>query len=409
MFDKRIVRGNTYALHTLPASVQPNPLELQRQQEAKRRQLAQKRARELMRIRSPEPVDGRKHIDVQTELYLEEITDRVEEADRQTQTDAFLDRPATPLFIPAKTGVDASTQIMDGDLFDFDLEVKPIIEVLVGKTVEQALLEVMEEEELANLRTQQRAFEENRNAELVETQRLEEQERRYREEKERRMQQQREALLKEKETAEKIAAKAFAQSYLSDLVPSVFSNLNEQGFFYDPVERQIEANIIPWMLDAAEEVLCKKTVSRFVLDAIIRAVVARKVSISAQDMPAVNKVQSAGSMPPTQTQQTLSDVETERRPSKTTIEEKVPPTPQAVPPIQLDQAPPVIAGSSEQLEPSSEQHQQPQLSQNLEEEPDPNMANTTASEDETNVEDPTLGDDPPEDTNVEDSAPEDAP
>ena len=40
-------------------------------------------------------------------------------------------------------------------LFDFDLEVRPILEVLVGKTVEQALLEVMEEEELANLRMQQ--------------------------------------------------------------------------------------------------------------------------------------------------------------------------------------------------------------------------------------------------------------
>ena len=51
------------------------------------------------------------------------------------------------------------------------------------------------------------------------------------------MQQQRVALLKEKETAEKVAAQAFAQSYLSDLLPSVFSNLNEGGFFYDPVER----------------------------------------------------------------------------------------------------------------------------------------------------------------------------
>ena len=68
-------------------------------------------------------------------------------------------------------------------LFDFDVEVKPILEVLVGKTVEQSLLEVMEEEELANLRQQQRAFEELRNAELVEQQRLEEQERRHREEK----------------------------------------------------------------------------------------------------------------------------------------------------------------------------------------------------------------------------------
>ena len=60
---------------------------------------------------------------------------------------------------------------------------KPILEVLVGKTIEQSLLEVMEEEELANLRSQQRAFEELRNAELVEQQRLEEQETRHREEK----------------------------------------------------------------------------------------------------------------------------------------------------------------------------------------------------------------------------------
>ena len=68
-------------------------------------------------------------------------------------------------------------------MFDFDIEVKPILEVLVGKTIEQSLIEVMEEEELANLRRQQREYEELRNAEKVEQQRLEEQERRLREEK----------------------------------------------------------------------------------------------------------------------------------------------------------------------------------------------------------------------------------
>ena len=74
----------------------------------------------------------------------------------------------------------------------------------------------MEEEELANLRAQQRRFEELRNAELVETQRLEEQERRHREEKQRRMRQQLDVLKKEKETSDKIAARAFAQvSYLN--------------------------------------------------------------------------------------------------------------------------------------------------------------------------------------------------
>ncbi len=40
-------------------------------------------------------------------------------------------------------------------LFDFDREVRPLLEVLVGKTLEQAMMEVMEEEELARLRQHQ--------------------------------------------------------------------------------------------------------------------------------------------------------------------------------------------------------------------------------------------------------------
>ena len=104
--------------HNLPPlqSAQPDPLELQRQQEARRRALARRKAREQLRTRTPEPVDGRRHTDVQTEVYLEEITDRVVEAEVCTQTDAFLDRPPTPLFIPAKTGMDVATQIEEGDV-----------------------------------------------------------------------------------------------------------------------------------------------------------------------------------------------------------------------------------------------------------------------------------------------------
>jgi hypothetical protein len=133
------------------------------------------------------PVDNRKHMDVQTEAYLEELTDRVVEADMDTQTDAFLDRPSAPIFVPMKTGVDADTQIYEGDLFDFDVEVDPILEVLVGKTLEQSMLEVMEEEELASMKEHQEHFEQIRNVELAETQRMEEAEKRRFEEKERRV------------------------------------------------------------------------------------------------------------------------------------------------------------------------------------------------------------------------------
>ncbi|CAF3929976.1 unnamed protein product, partial [Rotaria sp. Silwood1] len=52
---------------------QPDPIEVQRQQEAKRRALARRKAREQIRTRTPDPVHNRKNIDVQTELYLEEL------------------------------------------------------------------------------------------------------------------------------------------------------------------------------------------------------------------------------------------------------------------------------------------------------------------------------------------------
>jgi len=279
MYDRRIVRGNTYAQNTLPVSAQPDPIEIQRQQEIRRRAIAKKRAKEQLRTRSPDAVEGRKHIQVQTELYLEELSDRIEEADVDTQTDAFLDRPPSPMFIPAKTGKDVATQIFEGDLFDFDIEVKPILEVLIGKTLEQSLFEVLEEEELANLRQQQREFEEIRNAELVEMQRLEEQERRHREEKERRMKQQREVLKKERETAEKIAARAFAQSYLADLVPSVFSTLRDGGYFYDPVERDVEQGFIPFVMDEVVKRIDKSILGRAMLDDILRTVVKNRIEM----------------------------------------------------------------------------------------------------------------------------------
>ena len=54
--------------------------------------------------------------------------------------------------MPKKTGIDKITQIEDYDLFDYDREVQPILNVLLSKTVEQALLEVEEETELDEIR-----------------------------------------------------------------------------------------------------------------------------------------------------------------------------------------------------------------------------------------------------------------
>jgi hypothetical protein len=142
------------------------------------------------RLETPPPVTGRKHFEVQTDTFLEELVDKIPEADKGTETDPFLDRPASPLFIPKKLGVDVETQIYEGELFDFSEEVKPILEVLVGKTLEQALTEVLtiinckvlEERELEILRIHQKKFRSIRHSEVLEAQRLEAAERRRHEE-----------------------------------------------------------------------------------------------------------------------------------------------------------------------------------------------------------------------------------
>jgi hypothetical protein len=80
----------------------------------------------------------------------------------------------------------------------------------------------------------------------------------------------------ERETAEKLAAKAFAKSYLSDLVPSVFNNLRENGFFYDPVERDLEIGFMPWIIQQTLSELNQLTVGRLLLDSLLRNVVTKR-------------------------------------------------------------------------------------------------------------------------------------
>lgn len=72
-----------------------------------------------LRLGSPPPVAGRKHEPIQTENYLEEILCNPPMEDKICQTDLFLDRPVSPFYVPAKTGIDVATQIYPGDVSGF--------------------------------------------------------------------------------------------------------------------------------------------------------------------------------------------------------------------------------------------------------------------------------------------------
>ena len=84
------------------------------------------------------------------------MTDKPPEFEIGVQSDFYIDRPPTPLFKPQKLGEDAFTQVEPLDpTFDFDEEVEPMLNVLILKTLEQAQMEVLEEEEMKTMREQQ--------------------------------------------------------------------------------------------------------------------------------------------------------------------------------------------------------------------------------------------------------------
>ena len=135
------------------------------------------------------------------------------------------------------------TQIAPGDLFDFDFEVAPLVDVLVGRTLEQSCAEVAQEAELAAIRGRRAEFEAVRSAELADVQRIEAEVKRRFAEKTRRVEQEEARLAREAAVREKIAAAAFARSYLTAMRRNVFAALHKSGHFYDPLKRDIQA----WM------------------------------------------------------------------------------------------------------------------------------------------------------------------
>jgi hypothetical protein len=146
------------------------------------------------RTRGPGPFDAkpgaRAHEPLDLSAFLVERERPRHVVEQVTQTDAFAEAPPSPAYRPLKTGVDAYTQVphgsrqplfpvpahyvavevgratdvggvaggtvvttRDGDvlLFNFDAEVAPIVDTVVDRTLEQAVLELSHERELAAL------------------------------------------------------------------------------------------------------------------------------------------------------------------------------------------------------------------------------------------------------------------
>mmetsp|Transcript_17809 Transcript_17809/g.25044 ORF Transcript_17809/g.25044 Transcript_17809/m.25044 type:complete len:982 (-) Transcript_17809:254-3199(-) len=251
MHDPRVMRGSTYAPRLRNPPPGPTaPSRAKQPRTPRSSSAAASTAMSIPRVPTPEPVPGRHHMTVQTDNYLEDLRDKVNENDFATQTDAEMDRPEPALFEPQSSGLDMYTWIDEGDLFDFDLEVEPVLNVLRSRGLEQSLMEVLEEEELKEMSQHRTSAIQLRNAKFSELQRLRAKDERFEAEKERRIEQAKVKVLQDAEAQMVIDAKSKAKDFISSCQEDIIAKLATSGYFYDPVLKQVQSTFLPWLVQS---------------------------------------------------------------------------------------------------------------------------------------------------------------
>eukprot|EP01038_Epipyxis_sp_PR26KG_P005743 gene5743-7930_t len=188
-----------------------------------------------------------KEIDIS--LYItEQRENKPKSVSVENQTNEFLSLKKEEPYVPRKTGVDRSTQVEDvAELFNFDLEVAPILEVIIDKTLEQALFEVQSEEELRCLEEVLEGFYKEKDAEDAWIKSKQEQEIFKSKEVAQKIEQL--ERLKESEiiTKNKVAGLHMMQQLLPQIVEDISSENIQSALWKEPDKQMVESDILPFI------------------------------------------------------------------------------------------------------------------------------------------------------------------
>ena len=168
------------------------------------------------------------------------------------QTDPLPPKPQEPLIWPEKTGIDVETQIEDGDLFNFDIEVEPLVHIILSKTLEESRREVLEEEEIREMKEQQEKY---KNINLEDSNRVKEiennEKKRYDD-----MRMKKENKIKRlnmtKMFQQKLTCRTIAKKYISRLLSNTKDSLTERAVFKNPQNNDFFTDLLPDLQDLAE-------------------------------------------------------------------------------------------------------------------------------------------------------------
>lgn len=114
-------------------------------------------------------------------------------------------------------GVSKKTLVEDNELFLFEDEVEPLLAVLCGKTLECARMEVLEEEELTEMKRKQAQLDNLNKLEHADVQRMEEEEAYRLKTHEAKKSLQRQKKIAQRQAHEKIVSRTLSKHYTSGL------------------------------------------------------------------------------------------------------------------------------------------------------------------------------------------------
>lgn len=152
--------------------------------------------------------------------------------------------------MPQLTGVSKKTLVEDNELFLFDEEVEPLLSVLCGKTLEQARMEVLEEEELAEMERQQAQYRNLTKMEQDDFRKMEEEEKTRIQAHETKKNLERTKRLNRVHGHQKIVSRQLSKQLLAGLKPHTYKMMFDVGLFYDRFEEEtLKTDVMPWLLD----------------------------------------------------------------------------------------------------------------------------------------------------------------
>jgi len=169
------------------------------------------------------------------------------------QTDPLPEPPQPLLIWKGKTGEDKGCQIEDGDLFNFDEEVQPLVHIIVSKTLEESRREVLEEEELRHIKEQQEKYKKLNDLNINRVKAIEDKEKKRFEEHNRKKELKLNKIKLTKIFQKKLQSRMKAKQYILKLKQDCYSSLGERKVFKNKEDNYYFTDLLPELNQLVDE------------------------------------------------------------------------------------------------------------------------------------------------------------